>query len=247
MSVPITVGFANPEPGVCPGTFGETVGLLNTLLSGSIPSPFTPYVVSEETPAVDQQAYLWVKLNGAGQPLGLFKYYGGNWRRVHNGVPGEVRMFKGDPTGKFDGTGKGILQTDWDGWALCNGSNGTTNLTDRFIISAHMDGSGGTAAYTAGIGWRTKVRGTAEVVGGQNDITLTDLTTYRPPRPELKRWQWKADGNSGTSGGNLYGGSSVPGISEVLLPADAGNETPDPISIIPPFYSFALCEWVGYS
>lgn len=45
-------------------------------------------------------------------------------------------------TADFTG-GLGDTGTDWEGWAICNGSNGTPNLTDKFVRSK-VTGAGGT-------------------------------------------------------------------------------------------------------
>ena len=52
-------------------------------------------------------------------------------RGIRVPVPPEcVVKFRGSTTGKFDGTGLGIVGTDYEGWALCNGNNGTIDLRD---------------------------------------------------------------------------------------------------------------------
>jgi len=53
----------------------------------------------------------------------------------------------------------GLIANIPSGWALCNGANGTPNLTDRFVIHADAD-SGGT----------NNVNGT----GGSHSVTLTE-------------------------------------------------------------------------
>lgn len=244
MTVDITL--ANPDPSDCPGTFEELVALFRTLISGSVTGATTPYVVQAATPTVDQQTFIWFKLDGAGRPVGIYKYYDGNWRRVYNGVASEVRMFAGDPSGVFDGTGKGLLGGDWDGWALMNGNNGTSDISDRFIIASHMDNATGVNGYDSG--WRSTVDGSPEATGGNAAITLDASNTYNPGRPEIKVWKWSATGNTGrVTTGDLYGISSTPGVSVNLQDSDDGNPTPDPISIIPPFYAVAFCKFIGYA
>jgi microcystin-dependent protein len=61
---------------------------------------------------------------------------------------GGIIMYSG--AWNFDGTGKGTGPLD--GWVLCNGNNGTPDLTDRFIMAASTSGelgaTGGTNSYT---------------------------------------------------------------------------------------------------
>ena len=49
------------------------------------------------------------------------------------------------------------------GWVLCNGSNSTPDLRNKFVIGAHSD-SGGSA--------KTTVTGSATLTGGSKDATL---------------------------------------------------------------------------
>jgi len=233
----VAISIANPDPNDCPKDFPELVALLRQLITSTVEGASTPYVVQSAEPGVDDQNYIWFKIDGTGRPLGIFKFYDGNWRRVDNGRTGEVRVFNGNPAGVFDETGKGILGSAWDGWALMNGQNGTPDVSDRFIIAGH--------SYSGG--WRTDVGDSPlATTGGNASITLSDSNTYRPARPEVKRYKWSADGNTGRNGGNMLGDFSAPGVSEVILPGDAGNTDPDPISIVNPYYAFALVAFIGY-
>lgn len=45
---------------------------------------------------------------------------------------GEIKIYYGTLTGKFDSTGLGI-STRWAGWALMNGQNGTEDMRQKFI------------------------------------------------------------------------------------------------------------------
>lgn len=46
---------------------------------------------------------------------------------------GEIRMYSGSLTGRFNSSGLGISPR-WQGWAICNGQNGTPDLRRRFIV-----------------------------------------------------------------------------------------------------------------
>jgi microcystin-dependent protein len=60
---------------------------------------------------------------------------------------------------------KGSVASIPDGWALCNGSNGTPDLRDRFIVGARQD-DGGVA--------KTNVTGSLTQTGGEVTHTLTE-------------------------------------------------------------------------
>tara|TARA_B100002019_G_scaffold281975_1_gene286676 strand:+ start:1166 stop:2161 length:996 start_codon:yes stop_codon:yes gene_type:complete len=61
----------------------------------------------------------------------------------------------------------GLIANIPTGWALCDGNNGTPNLTDKFIVGAAAD-SGGAA--------KTFVEGTYEQTGGSNDAVVVTHT-----------------------------------------------------------------------
>jgi trimeric autotransporter adhesin len=60
---------------------------------------------------------------------------------------GSIIMYSGSWNFDASGLGTGTL----DGWALCNGNNGTPNLTDKFVMgtnsSASLETTGGTNSY----------------------------------------------------------------------------------------------------
>lgn len=243
MPEPVTVQFAAPPPDFCPATFEQNVSVLNTLVTASIPGTFTPYVVQDAVPTVGQQGYIWFKTVG-GKPVGIYKYYSGLWRKVYTGSIGDVKMFSGDPASHFDATGKGIAGGEQDGWYLMNGLNGTPNLSDKFVVAAHMDGSGAVVGYSGG--WRTTVDGSTLATGGNAEVTLDNDTTYRPARSAVNVHEWTATGNAGNVGGPLFGEAAGATSTQELLAADAGKPTPDPFSIIPPYLALAYVQFKGY-
>lgn len=82
----------------------------------------------------------------------------GRW--AYEVPPGGIIMYSGP--WNFDGTGLGTGPLE--GWALCNGNNGTPNLTDRFVMGTSTSGNLGTT-------------------GGANSYTLT--VAQLPPIPTL--------------------------------------------------------------
>lgn len=236
----VITSFANPDPDVCPTTFTELIAELNTLVTSSITGSYTIYILGSTTPAVDDQDKIWFKLDGGGRPIGIYKYYSGSWRRVYTEPLGSSKIFTGDPTGLFDGTGLGIVNTEYDGWAFCNGQNGTVDFTDRFPV-------GGT--FTDGV-WKSSVAGTAQETGGSSTITLDADHTYRPATPALQVGLWGADGNTPDASGALYGTPNHPEVTGSIITivgADEGNQSPDAITTVPPFRACVLITFVGYS
>ena len=58
-------------------------------------------------------------------------------------VPYAVVEYYGSLTGKFDGTGAGIVGTDWEKIYLCNGNNGTPDKRGRVPVGATTGMGGG--------------------------------------------------------------------------------------------------------
>jgi hypothetical protein len=141
----------------------------------------------------------------------------------------------------FAGTdGLGTVEGEWDGWALCNGNNGTVDLSDKFIVGSHM--SDMTIGYSGGH-HSTSVTGATTQSGGAKDFTLDDDHTFRPSTAAVTVAKWKADGNTPDVGSGLYGAGS----SQTLIAADPGNESPDPIPTLPPYLARAYAQFVGYA
>lgn len=240
MSIAVEIEFDNADPEDCPTNFQETIDLLNEKVSGSIAANIVPYIRQSTTPGMDQTNLVWHKIDVDGRPIGTFHYYGGAWRREYSGRQDEIRYFMGDPAIHFESDGRGIVGGEWDGFALCNGNNGTPNLSDKFIVGAKMDDLG--VGYPTNGPWKTNVSGASTQTGGEKDITLTDDTTFQKAVDAIQMSNWQADGNSQNSGGGLWG----LGSGHTLLPADDGNITPDAIQTLPPYYALAICKWISY-
>lgn len=243
MSIPATTNFAAPDPNIPFTDITDLVTLFNTLVATVLPNDLTPYIIGDTIPAVDDQDKAWVKLDSSGRPLGTFVFYSGAWVREAPPVGARLGYFSGDPTGAFDVTGLGLPDTDYFGWALANGNNGTANLTDRFIIVGQVDNSDITG-YSGGV-WRTNINGSAENTGGVADITLDGTNTYRPAFSRIAFDHMKADGNARDPTGALWGDLGG-GDDTTLIAADAGNLTPPAIPTVPPFFALAFIAWIGY-
>lgn len=240
MALPIDIAIANPDPSEAPTTFQELVTLLRTLITAEVTGTYLPYVTGSATPDVGDQDKAWQRTDVGGRPMGTYVYYSGTWRRQYRG-PGIV-MYDGDPAVDFAGVGGlGTVGGEWDGFALCNGNNGTPDLSDKFIIASHM--SDLAIGYSGG-NHSTNASGATTATGGVASVTLNNDNTYRPAHDAVTVGRQTADGNTPSAGGPLYGTGSTGELE--LLPADAGNTTPDAIPILPPYYTLALAKWVGY-
>src|SRR5437016_3942671 len=125
MSTPtFTAQLGTPDPSAAPLTMTALVNLLNTLfLPVSVNGYSAQIVTGSSTPLVGDQDKLWFKTDSSGNPLGFYTFNSGSWRPLYTGKIGEITMYAGVASTNFDVTGLGRLNTVWDGWALCNGSN----------------------------------------------------------------------------------------------------------------------------
>src|SRR5258705_10100143 len=116
-----------PAPACYPTDVNGFLDMLTTGggLSGTIPDTAGGGVfVGSSPPSSALTNKVWYKTDAAGRPLGVYMFYNGNWRKVYTGaVIGEVRLYVGGYNGVFDGTGRGILGGDLDGWVIMNGQN----------------------------------------------------------------------------------------------------------------------------
>src|SRR6516225_3262089 len=126
MNPVVLTQLAHADPNADPLNINELIDLLNTLVSSQITGSYIPYVISNTTPGIDDQDKAWIELDSAGRRKSTKIFFSGNWRRVYNGMLGEIRGFSGDPTDltKWDANGHGAVGGDYDGWQICNGLNG---------------------------------------------------------------------------------------------------------------------------
>ncbi len=83
---------------------------------------------------------------------------------------GGIIMFTDNSAGLFDGSGLGEVLTKMNGWAICNGNNGTPNLRGRFIVGATTGSNAGAPANAPEINETYNVTNT----GGENAHTLSE-------------------------------------------------------------------------
>jgi hypothetical protein len=252
MNPSIITHFAPPDPGATPLNLVQLVTLLNALVSSEFrePDSYIPYVIQSGTPGVEDQDKSWLELDSQGRPIAIKIFWHGHWRRVYNGMLGEIRNYSGDPTTDFDTDGLGKVGLAYDGWHLCNGKNGVVDLSDRFIIGAHMNGSNGVNGYQHGQWVTTAIDGAGNHSGGVRDITLTNNNTYQPTSNIGKTLvgKYNVNGAALENSGILWGLPSVQdeNKNKNLIASSDGNTNPDNIQVIPPYLAFAFIIFVGY-
>lgn len=76
---------------------------------------------------------------------GLLNYFGPEGRLTPPKAIVPFHLSAGDISTYFSGTGLGINGTPYQNWAICNGNNGTPDMTDKFVR-----GTAGAAGGTGG-------------------------------------------------------------------------------------------------
>ena len=128
------------------------------------------------------------------------------------------------------------------GWNLCDGTNGTPNLTDRFIKGGSPGSTGGasTHSHAAHTGVISHTHSVAVTDPGHDHVENSNNATTGP----LRGWP-TPDTSTNTSMATGYStASATTGISaSASAPAGAVNElTHDSVSNEPPYYTLAFIQ-----
>jgi len=108
----------------------------------------------------------------------------------------------------------GTIATIPDGWALCNGSNGTPNLRDRFVLGASSDGAD--TAYPVvrpgGTGGRADSVMHNHIHGFTTDPGGAHNHFDNGPGPAVTQAGFDVDGNSNSARVDINDGPPFEGI-----------------------------------
>lgn len=271
----ITTTIGQADPNAAPITVNDLITLLNQLINSQINGSYIPYIIQHDTPGVDDQDKAWIELDIIGRPIALKIWYTGNsgaWRRVYNGMVGEIRGYSGDPSVDFDKSTdpnnpniytSGKIGMAYDGWFICNGLNGTPNLSDKFLLGAAMDNVG-KDAYSNG--WQTAITGPDGTVqayktGGRFIETITNanlpLLTNAAAGDSPGLWIYgyeakEAIDHPGTVFPlvDTHYANAMPqqwNLTSGVLGGQYGQSPPTPLWTTPPFYSLAWIIFKGYA
>jgi len=123
----------NVPPDIClPATTQAIINLVSQYVVGQFPVGFTQIVKSETTPIPADQDKIWLKVDGAGLPIGFFLFVGGNWEPI---APSEL-YFAAD-TGSANSVA--ITVPNYPHTALDNG---------LFVVKMNAANTGGAATLT---------------------------------------------------------------------------------------------------
>ena len=235
MSIPIRAQpLQYPKSLSAPSTFQSLLEAIAQYTLYLFDQDYVLMVKGPNKPVAQDQNKIWLKTDALGRPLGLFVMYNGNWRQVATGNIGQITMYAGDWTTYFDASGLGFSTLPWDGWAIANGSNGTIDLRNRFVVPGYRcDG------WNL---WVTNVDGYDAYTGGRQwfQIYLGNL----PPMT----MQFNTESNFSRTGGDWgvvsYTDSANQGTWVYPVSGTGGQA---PISVIPPYIALGYAQFVGYT
>jgi len=134
----------------------------------------------------------------------------------------------------------GTIASIPSGWVLCNGSNSTPDLRNRFIIGAHSDTAG--VAYTTVTGSNTTSGGSKDAITVSHTHTATSTVT---DPGHLHAYRYDAAVAQNGSGRNGSGGSSSLNTDSAVTNITVGTSISTTGSSgtnanLPPYYALAF-------
>jgi hypothetical protein len=268
----IKTEFAMPDPDAAPLNLIQLFSLANVLVRSTIQGDeFLNVVAQTLEPAPEHRDALWVVLDQVKRPVAIKFWYNGHWRRVYNGMLGEIRGFTGDPglgppPALFNRDGRGNLGLEYDGWHICNGKDGVVDLSDKFVVSAHMNNLNGHTGYDHG--WQTFVDGKDVLKTGGAKSTMIQMKNLPPLNTALgnnpdsglpettglwihgKGWKDDAVHSSAVPIVDTNYGASRNHDALIATYGAAPDATPpvpqEEFPVLPPFYCLAWITFIGY-
>jgi hypothetical protein len=266
--------FDPPDPDASPLNLIQLFELATALIHSDIEGDeFLNVVMQVNEPGPEHRDTIWIVKDGVGRPIAAKIWWNGRWRRIYNGMIGEVRGFTGapglgPPPALFNANGRGNIGLEYDGWHICNGKDGVVDLSDKFVIGAHMNNSNSHTGYDNG--WQTFVDGKSDLKtgGAKNQMiqmkNLPPLDNSIPNNPDTGQnettglWLhgkgWKSDPENAHDEAFPivdinFGNMKNHAVKIVSYGADPNASPPIPqeeLPILPPFYALAWITFVGY-
>ena len=130
----------------------------------------------------------------------------------------------------------GTIATIPTGWVLCNGSNSTPDLRNRFVIGAHSDTAG--VAYTTVTGSNTTTGGTADAVVVTHTHTATSTDSGHTHGFTASVTNSSTPTGPGGAGGPVGSGTTATG-NAVITTTVASTGVSGTNQNLPPYYALA--------
>jgi hypothetical protein len=132
----------------------------------------------------------------------------------------------------------GTIATIPSGWLLCDGSNSTPDLRNKFIIGAFSDDSG--TAKTTVTGSPTQTGGTKDAIVVSHTHTATSTVTdpgHNHTAAGTRAPPFETGGNANFTNGTVTTSTATTGITVATTNASAGSSGTD--QNLPPYYALA--------
>ena len=134
----------------------------------------------------------------------------------------------------------GTIASIPSGWVLCNGSNSTPDLRNKFIIGAHSDTAG--VAYSTVTGSNTQSGGSKDAINVSHTHTATSVVTD-PGHFHTLLYVANLAGETGGTGVNQTGGSTSTSTQSTGITVATTNSTEGSSGTnanLPPYYALAF-------
>jgi hypothetical protein len=132
----------------------------------------------------------------------------------------------------------GTIATIPTGWVLCNGSNSTPDLRNRFVIGAHSDTTG--VAYTTVTGSNTQTGGTKDAINVSHTHTITDAGHSHTETGSVTQTQFSYQGggagNPGVGTPSTTNGTTTTSTTGITIDSAGSSGTNQNL---PPYYALA--------
>ena len=133
----------------------------------------------------------------------------------------------------------GTIATIPSGWYLCNGSNSTPDLRNRFVIGAYSDTTG--VAYTTITGANTQTGGTKDAIVVSHTHTATSTVTdpgHNHTVTSSSSPPYNAGGNAVFGPATQTTSTATTGITVATTNSTTGSSGTD--QNLPPYYALAF-------
>lgn len=125
----------------------------------------------------------------------------------YGGIPIGAELFIDKPQLRyFDQTGRGLVGDRWEGWAIQNGNNGTTNLAGRFFVC--HDPQDGEFMYLATGGYKYVTLATNQIPSHDHGLSKAE---HSHTIPSLSHTHLATSGNA-------LGSTSISAAGDELAP-----------------------------